>query len=136
MLRDSFSGPTTRPSWFMGHGIEGKTRRSPVDVETAAAVSETMQALAAPSRVRILGCLREGPCSVGDLAKAVEMTQSSVSHQLRLLRNLGLVTTQRSGRSVIYTLSDDHLASVLDEAVGHIEHLRLGIRDTAGRAPR
>jgi DNA-binding transcriptional ArsR family regulator len=58
------------------------------------------------------------------------MEQSAVSHQLRLLRNLGLVTGRRAGRSIVYSLHDNHVAQLLDEAVYHIEHLRLGVRDT------
>ena len=62
-----------------------------LDAAGAAAVAETMQALATPSRVRILSRLGAGPCSVGALALAVEMEQSAVSQQLRVLRHLGLV---------------------------------------------
>lgn len=91
-----------------------------------------MQALATPSRVRILGRLREGACSVGDLASAVEMEPSAVSHQLRLLRHLGLVIGQRTGRQVIYALHDDHVGALLDEAVFHTEHLRLGANRPPG----
>jgi DNA-binding transcriptional ArsR family regulator len=88
-----------------------------------------MSALATPSRVRILGRLREGPCAVGDLAVAVEMEQPAVSHQLRILRDLGLVLGSRSGRHVIYGLYDSHVATLLDEALRHIEHLRAGTAD-------
>lgn len=59
------------------------------------------------------------------------MEQSACSHQLRLLRNLGLVVGERRGRSVVYALHDDHVAGLLDQAVYHVEHLRLGISDTA-----
>jgi DNA-binding transcriptional ArsR family regulator len=57
------------------------------------------------------------------------MEQSAVSHQLRLLRALGLVTGRRDGRRIVYSLYDDHVAQLLDQAVHHIEHLRLGVRD-------
>ena len=57
------------------------------------------------------------------------MEQSAVSHQLRLLRNLGLVTGTRAGKSIVYSLYDDHVAMLLDQAVYHIEHLQLGISD-------
>lgn len=60
------------------------------------------------------------------------MEQSAVSHQLRMLRHLGLVTGQRSGRTVTYALFDEHVAMLLDEAVYHAEHLYLGIRDSPG----
>lgn len=93
-----------------------------------------MQALSTPSRVRILGHLRQAPSSVGDLAEAIGMEQSAVSHQLRLLRHLGLVVGDRQGRRVVYALHDPHVAVLLDEAVFHVEHLRLGLRGESGQA--
>jgi DNA-binding transcriptional ArsR family regulator len=57
------------------------------------------------------------------------MENSAVSHQLRLLRNLGLVTGVRTGRNIVYRLYDNHVAQLLDEAIYHSEHLRLGIPD-------
>ena len=114
----------------MGHGIEGKTTPpAQLDADSAASVAATLQALATPSRLRILTRLRHGACSVNDLSAAVEMEQSAVSHQLRLLRAMGLVTGVRNGRSVIYALYDNHVAMLLDEAVYHIEHLGLGVPD-------
>jgi DNA-binding transcriptional ArsR family regulator len=113
----------------MGHGVQGHTRTELVDQTTARQVAETMQALATPSRVRILAHLRDNPCSVNDLAEAVEMESSAVSHQLRVLRHLGLVVGERSGRSVVYALHDSHVADLLDQAVFHVEHLRLGLVD-------
>lgn len=110
----------------MSHGPEGFPPPARIDAETAVAVAETMQALAAPSRVRILAHLQEAPCSVGDLAAAVEMESSAVSHQLRLLRHLGLVVRVREGRRSIYALHDDHVATLLDHAAYHVDHLRLG----------
>ena len=73
-----------------------------------------MQALATPSRVRILSRLGAGPCSVGELARAVGMEQPAVSQQLRVLRHLGLVVGERDGRQVIYALHDDHVRALLD----------------------
>jgi ArsR family transcriptional regulator, nickel/cobalt-responsive transcriptional repressor len=114
----------------MGHGVEGRARPAGrLDAEAAATVATTLQALATPSRLLILTELRQGPCPVTELAESVGMEQSAVSHQLRLLRNLGLVTGARSGRSVVYSLYDNHVAQLLDEAIYHIEHLRLGISD-------
>lgn len=93
-----------------------------------------MQALSTPSRVRILGRLRESPCSVGELAEAVSMERSAVSHQLRLLRHLGLVTSERRGRSVVYALHDPHVRVLLEEAVYHVQHMRLGLSTGASEA--
>jgi ArsR family transcriptional regulator, nickel/cobalt-responsive transcriptional repressor len=114
----------------VGHGVEGRdTPAASLDAASAATVATTLQALATPSRLLMLTRLRHGPCTVGELATAVEMEQSAVSHQLRLLRNLGLVTGRRAGRSIVYSLYDSHVAQLLDQAVYHIEHLRLGVRD-------
>jgi ArsR family transcriptional regulator, nickel/cobalt-responsive transcriptional repressor len=109
----------------MTHGIQGHSRPAFVDAQTAHQVAETMQALATPSRVRILGRLRDGACSVNELAAAVEMEASAVSHQLRVLRHLGLVVGERQGRTILYALHDSHVADLLDQAIFHIEHLRL-----------
>ena len=114
----------------MGHGVEGtSTPPAQLDAESAATVAATLQALATPSRLRMLTRLRHGACSVGDLVEAVGMEQSAVSHQLRLLRAMGLVTGTRQGRNVVYSLYDNHVAMLLDESVYHIEHLGLGIAD-------
>jgi ArsR family transcriptional regulator, nickel/cobalt-responsive transcriptional repressor len=86
-----------------------------------------MQALATPSRVRILSRLAMGACAVGALARDVAMEQSAVSQQLRVLRHLGLVVGERDGRQIIYALYDDHVRALLSEAVSHTEHLRLGL---------
>jgi DNA-binding transcriptional ArsR family regulator len=110
----------------MAHGVSGKSPPpAQIDAATAEAVAVTMQALATPSRVRILGRLRESACPVGDLADAVGMEPSAVSHQLRILRQLGLIVGRRTGRQVIYSLHDDHVAALLNEAVYHTEHRRL-----------
>jgi ArsR family transcriptional regulator, nickel/cobalt-responsive transcriptional repressor len=92
-----------------------------------------MQALATPSRVRILGTLRRGEASVNELAEAIGMESSAVSHQLRLLRHLGFVIGRRDGRRVGYDLYDDHVGDLLDEAVAHVEHVQLGLAGRGGK---
>ena len=126
----------------MGHvirqsadGPDGLVPQAELDAASAASVAQTMQALAAPSRLLILSRLRREPCPVGQLAADVGMEQSAVSHQLRLLRHLGLVEGTRHGKTTVYALYDDHVARLLDEAVYHSEHLRLGLRDTAAGRP-
>ncbi|MGW7004946.1 ArsR/SmtB family transcription factor [Streptomyces sp. NPDC054933] len=119
----------------MGHGVvsanENAVPRTCLDAESAAKVATTLQALATPSRLLILARLREGPLPATELAAEVGMEQSACSHQLRLLRNLGLVIGTRKGRSVVYALYDNHVAALLDQAVFHIEHLRLGMSDAS-----
>ena len=110
----------------MGHGVdEADTVPAVLDAATAASVAATLQALATPSRLLILSRLRHAPCSVTDLAAAIGMQQSAVSHQLRLLRNLGLVTGTRAGQRIVYGLHDHHVAMLLEQAIYHCEHLRL-----------
>ncbi|MCA1221903.1 ArsR/SmtB family transcription factor [Streptomyces sp. 8L] len=109
----------------MGHGANtpytGRPPRTPLTPGNAQQVATTLQALSTPSRLLILARLREGPCAATELATAVGMEQSACSHQLRLLRNLGLVTGTRQGRSVVYSLHDNHVAALLPPAVspGH-----------------
>jgi ArsR family transcriptional regulator, nickel/cobalt-responsive transcriptional repressor len=113
----------------MGHGVTPATR--PATDGELARVAETLHALSTPSRLRILLHLAAGPCAAGELAAAVGMEQSAVSHQLRILRQLGLVVGTRSGRTISYRLYDDHVAQLLDEARDHVEHLRLRAAETA-----
>jgi DNA-binding transcriptional ArsR family regulator len=86
-------------------------------------VADAMFALSTPSRVRILAQLRERPHTVGELTVAIGMEQSAVSHQLRVLREHQLVVAERQGRKRIYALHDEHVASLLDEAIGHVGDL-------------
>ncbi|MBO1753812.1 metalloregulator ArsR/SmtB family transcription factor [Allobranchiibius sp. CTAmp26] len=119
----------------MGHAGAPRASEAAVgrlSASTATAVAQTLQALATPSRLLILDCLREGPLPVTELAAAVGMEQSACSHQLRLLRTLGLVVSTRQGRSVIYALYDGHVAELLDQALDHTEHLRLGLSNQLG----
>lgn len=110
----------------MSHGRTSNPEEL-LDQELSRRVAETMHALSTPSRLRILGRLHRGPCAVADLAAEVGMEPSAVSHQLRLLRHLGLVTGRRAGRQVLYELYDAHVAQLLEEAMSHVEHLRLGL---------
>jgi ArsR family transcriptional regulator, nickel/cobalt-responsive transcriptional repressor len=109
----------------MSHGSDEDLQT--LTPERARAVAETMAALATPSRLRILSRLAAGSCSVGDLAADLDLAQPAVSQQLRILRHLGLVVGARDGRQTIYALHDDHVRSLLTEAVSHTEHLRLGL---------
>ncbi len=113
----------------------GGIHHDPADLDAAFAgvVADTMQALAAPSRVRILGRLHAGASSVNALAEAVGMEPSAVSHQLRLLRHLGLVTRSRDGRRIVYDLYDDHVGELLEQAISHAEHVHAGLARSVDR---
>jgi ArsR family transcriptional regulator, nickel/cobalt-responsive transcriptional repressor len=111
--------------------VDGRPVRAALDAATAKQVATTLQALATPSRLLILATLHDGPSTVSELAGAVGMEQSAVSHQLRLLRNLGLVESERLGRHIEYRLFDDHVAELIEQAIYHAEHVRLGVADRA-----
>jgi DNA-binding transcriptional ArsR family regulator len=115
----------------VGHGTD-ETVEPDLEDEAVVSMAQTLHALGTPSRLRILLRLREGPCTVGGLAGAIEMEQSAVSHQLRVLRHLGLIVGNREGKHISYRLYDGHVAQLLDEAIYHLEHLRLGAADTDG----
>lgn len=87
-------------------------------------LADTMFALSTPSRVLILGCLLEGPRPVGELAEALGMEQSAVSHQLRVLREHHLVRADRVGRKRLYALYDTHVSALLDAGLDHVGRAR------------
>lgn len=104
------------PRDVLGGEVEGVDER----------VAALMGALSSPTRIRALFALLEsGELSTGELAKAVRMSPSATSHQLRILRDLGLVRRRREGRQVFYALSDEHLGVLLKEALYHVDHTRL-----------
>lgn len=92
---------------------------SPADAERLA---ETMQALASPVRLRILSLLRTRPSTVTELTEELSLGQTTLSNHLRLLRHLSLVVGHRDGRHIHYSLFDEHVADLLDEAIGHLRH--------------
>lgn len=76
------------------------------------------------TRIRILHILLEGERNVGELAEALEMSQSAVSHQLRVLRQNDLVKYRKEGKTVFYSLDDEHVRMVLEQGMTHIRHKR------------
>lgn len=72
------------------------------------------------TRIKILFALLEKKMAVGDLADELGMTQSAISHQLRILKSNGLVKFNRKGKSIIYSLADGHVTSILNQGIEHI----------------
>ena len=93
-----------------------------LDSSTAIRLAETFKALSDPTRVRIVSLLNEDELCVCDLAAALDMSQSAVSHQLRALRDLRLVRWRRQGRQIFYTLDDDHVADLFRRGLDHVAH--------------
>jgi len=104
---------------------EVKVRRAAehlIDGLTAIQLASTFKALSDPTRVRIISALSHNEMCVYDLAAAVGISQSAVSHQLRTLREMRLVKFRKEGRHVYYTLDDEHVRSLFDQGLNHIEH--------------
>jgi ArsR family transcriptional regulator, lead/cadmium/zinc/bismuth-responsive transcriptional repressor len=93
-----------------------------LDEETAGVLAETFKVLADPTRVRIISALAEGPLCVHELAAALDVTHSAVSHQLAMLREMRLVVHEKEGRHVIYALDDEHIRDLFQQGLEHIRH--------------
>src|SRR5919106_6627390 len=90
------------------------------------ALAETFKVLGDTTRVRILDVLSQTELCVQDLAGVLGLTQSAVSHQLRLLRSSRLVRTRRDGRQIFYALDDDHIVGLFQQGLEHVEE-RVGV---------
>lgn len=77
--------------------------------------------LADPHRLRLLSALAKQELCVCDLAASVKMSESAVSHQLRILRTMRLVKYRREGRNVYYSLADSHVTNIYREVANHID---------------
>jgi len=89
--------------------------------ESASALAETFKVLGDVTRVRILDALAHTEVPVCDLAETLGVTQSAVSHQLRLLRNARLVKSRRDGQHIYYTLDDHHIVKLFEQGLEHVE---------------
>jgi ArsR family transcriptional regulator len=93
-----------------------------LDERTAAQIADLFSALSDTSRVRIIASLVDGEMNVGALAEAVGISESAISHHLRLLRQLRLVRAEKRGREVFYSLDDDHVTELFMRGVDHVLH--------------
>lgn len=84
-------------------------------------LAELFKVFGDSTRIRILYVLFEAEVCVCDLAQVLNMTQSAISHQLRILKNSKLVKFRREGKSVFYSLADDHVRTIIAQGKEHIE---------------
>jgi ArsR family transcriptional regulator len=96
-------------------------RAALIGADAVTDLAETFRTLGDPTRVRILDALSHGELCVCDLAALVNMSESAVSHQLRLLRNLRLVRPRREGRMVFYALDDKHIITLFRMGLRHVQ---------------
>ncbi len=93
----------------------------PLDAHLIDGLTEIFRALGDPTRVRILDALSRGELCVGDLATQLGVTESAVSHQLRLLRNIRIVRARRKGRMIFYALDDEHVLALFRQGLRHVQ---------------
>jgi ArsR family transcriptional regulator, lead/cadmium/zinc/bismuth-responsive transcriptional repressor len=98
-----------------------EVRAAQPDASTVERLAEIFKALGDPTRVRLLTALAAAELCVCDLATLLALSESAVSHQLRLLRSLRLVRARRDGRMVFYHLDDDHIVRLLAQGREHAE---------------
>jgi len=84
-------------------------------------LSDLFKVFADSTRLRILHKLFNGPISVGVIAEALDMSQSAISHQLKYLKNSNLVKSERNGKSIYYSLADDHIKTIFKTGLEHIK---------------
>lgn len=90
-------------------------------LDDARSVARFFQVLADPTRVRMIKALADGEWCVSELTHALKMDQPAVSHQLKYLRELGIVRCNKSGRHVYYTLADSHVRETLLLSITRLE---------------
>lgn len=91
---------------------------------TVGALADIFKVLGDPTRVRILDVLSRGELCVCHLARTLGLTESAVSHQLRLLRTTRIVRPRRSGRLIYYSLDDKHVLTLFRQGLRHVEEHR------------
>jgi DNA-binding transcriptional ArsR family regulator len=130
MSSSTIPGPATRPAEADGrceephtgdpatlNHVRGRLLRS----HTIEAVADIFRLLGDPTRVRMVDALSHGERCVCDLAALVGLTESAVSHQLRLLRAARLVRVRRAGRLAFYSLDDHHVIGLVHDTRKHVE---------------
>ena len=90
------------------------------DKSTMEQIADLFKAFGDPTRVHILSLLVGEELCVTDIAEAVELSQSAISHQLRILKQMQLIKFRREGKNILYSLADDHVLSILQTGLEHV----------------
>ena len=102
-----------------GHICDAINQSEEPNIEVLYDLSELFKVFGDSTRIRILTALTARVC---DIADSLKMTQSAISHQLRILRSSGLVRPRREGKTVYYSLDDDHVREILEAGLEHVLH--------------
>ena len=92
-----------------------------IDDTTLIDLADLFKVFADSTRMRIMYRLLAGRMNVGDIAQALDMSQSAISHQLKYLKDVNLVKSKRDGKSMLYYLSDDHVKTIIQTGLEHIK---------------
>lgn len=99
-----------------------KAKDNVLSTDEVLGLSEIFKALGDGTRIKILHALLQQELCVCDIAEVVDISQSLVSHQLRILRNLRLVRFRKEGKNVYYSLDDEHIINLFSQGLAHIRH--------------
>ena len=88
--------------------------------QTLEQIAELFKGFADPTRVHILSLLEKQELCVTDIADAVQISQSAISHQLRILKQMHLIKYRREGKNILYSLADDHVKTILQMGLEHV----------------
>ena len=83
-------------------------------------IAELFKAFGDPTRVEILSQLQQGELCVNEIVEAVQISQSAISHQLRILKQMHLIKSRREGKNILYSLADDHVRTILQMGLEHV----------------
>lgn len=100
----------------------GRVKDAMLSSQITEASANFCKAIADPTRMRMLYALSKHELCVGDLAAVLDMTKSAVSHQLRFLKEEGLVRSRRAGKNIYYLLDDEHVVEMLETTITHVRH--------------
>lgn len=89
--------------------------------ETLEQIADLFKAFGDATRVHIMSLLLGQELCVGDIAEAVELSQSAISHQLRILKQMHLIKYRRVGKNILYSLADDHVRTILEMGLEHVQ---------------
>ena len=124
-----------QPDSSASDAVEAFLSASALTPELALLVAQTFQALADPTRARIMYALTKGEHNVGDLTRIAGISPSATSHQLKHLRDLRIVKFRREGMRIYYSVDDTHVAALLREVLHHLAHVVYGLPDHPDEGP-
>lgn len=111
---------------WIAHSIDGESikdiKNSLHEEKDINSLANIFKALSDPTRARIIYILSQSSLCVCDISTILDMTQSSISHHLRVLRDTKLVKFKRDGKLVVYSLDDDHVLKLFEQGLDHVKH--------------